>query len=1127
MRKRQNAGFAIRVGFIIVVTIIFVTRLSVLSVLAEEPTLSLQGNLTADIQVSMLSGAAEGPMFSDVPSTHWACGFIEEFAVSGVTGGCFADDPVTTENEAKYCPEDAVTRSQMAVFIEVSLGVALDQLPSCGGTVFGDVKTDTVGDAFCRFIEDFAARGITGGCGGGNYCPGNPVTRQQMGVFLEAAMGRIPDQLPSLCSGIFTDVGSATEQEQFVCRIIEDFAGQGITGGCSTNPPQYCPNEPVTRAQMAVFLMAAPLGSANRPPAVNAGPDLEITLSGSATLDGTVTDDGLPNPPGAVTTTWIKVSGPGTVTFGDASAIDTTASFSVAGTYVLRLTANDGHLSASDEMSVVVTGINNPPMILVSRSGAGSGTVTGPGIDCGTDCTETYTSGTSVTLTASAAAGSTFAGWTGCDSVSGNTCTVTMALDRTVTAAFSHPLPSYMLSVIRVGTGTVTGNGISCGSDCSQSFLSGTSVALSATAGTGWVFLDWSGCDSVLHGQCTFRMDGDRTVAAGFAPEPSPGYYVLGVGRVGQGTVRGSGIVCGTDCLENYRLGTVVNLTATPAAGWSLSSWSGCGSTSGNTCTVTMNRNHGVVATFTSTAPSSYNLFVDEVGTGNGTVTSTGPGISCPTDCTQSYTGGTSVTLTASAAAGSTFAGWTGCDSTSGNTCTVSMNQNRTVTATFNASPPTLTVSKSGTGSGTVTGTGIDCGTDCTETYTSGTSVTLTASASPGSTFGSWTGCNSASGNTCTVTMNQSKTVTASFTAAQTSHTLTVNKSGSGTVTGPGIDCGANCTESVPTGTSVTLTATLTGCSVSAGWTNCDSTSGLNCTVAMSQDRTVTATFNSGFTTRVDLSLPATDNDGTYTLTWTAQCLSSSNWQIEEAPTADFTNPARYSTSNSYYNFTNKPDGTYCYRVNGSQPKCITVTLPTAAVLRIENSTHYDMVEIQLNNQQMLAYPSVIPVGGTGTVSYSLGGTVDYQLGVGIYDYDLYTGWYALPWFTLTGRTSVAAGQTTTLRFDNPTLGQLLTNFNSSGCDWIGQYWCTTCNPIVGYAKFHINPNGSWSFYDNNVLRSSGSATLVSWPDRGYVVQFRLEGGGPVVDLAWPWGIFYYNNGPADWPRIEYVGNCY
>src|SRR5262249_49248798 len=89
---------------------------------------------------------------------------------------------------------------------------------------------------------------------------------------------------------------------------------------------------------------------------IYAGPDQTITLPSSANLVGTVSDDGLPNPPGAVTTTWSKVSGPGTVTFGNAAAVSTTASFSLSGSYVLRLTANDSALQASDDISVTVNG---------------------------------------------------------------------------------------------------------------------------------------------------------------------------------------------------------------------------------------------------------------------------------------------------------------------------------------------------------------------------------------------------------------------------------------------------------------------------------------------------------------------------------------------------------------------------------------------------------------------------------------------------------------------------------------------------------------------------------------------------------------------------------------------------
>jgi hypothetical protein len=100
----------------------------------------------------------------------------------------------------------------------------------------------------------------------------------------------------------------------------------------------------------------------NKAPVVNAGPDLTVFLTPAATLAGTVTDDGLPNPPGKVTITWSKVSGPGTVTFANAKLAATTATFSKTGSYVLRLTGNDGTLSASDDVTVTVT-TNKAPVV--------------------------------------------------------------------------------------------------------------------------------------------------------------------------------------------------------------------------------------------------------------------------------------------------------------------------------------------------------------------------------------------------------------------------------------------------------------------------------------------------------------------------------------------------------------------------------------------------------------------------------------------------------------------------------------------------------------------------------------------------------------------------------------------
>ena len=98
-----------------------------------------------------------------------------------------------------------------------------------------------------------------------------------------------------------------------------------------------------------------PVPPVNQAPVVDVGSDQAVTLPAAAMLDGTVTDDGLPAPPGAMTTAWSKASGPGTVTFANAAAVDTSASFSQAGSYTLRLTASDGALSSVDTLVVTVT----------------------------------------------------------------------------------------------------------------------------------------------------------------------------------------------------------------------------------------------------------------------------------------------------------------------------------------------------------------------------------------------------------------------------------------------------------------------------------------------------------------------------------------------------------------------------------------------------------------------------------------------------------------------------------------------------------------------------------------------------------------------------------------------------
>ena len=162
--------------------------------------------------------------------------------------------------------------------------------------------------------------------------------------------------------------------------------------------------------------------------------------------------------------------------------------------------------------------------LTVAKAGAGSGTVTSvpSGINCGADCSENYSSATSVILTASASAGSNFTGWSGGGCSGTGTCTVTMTSAQTVAATFN--LTTYPLNITKAGTGsgTVTSapTGINCGADCSENYSSAASVILTASASAGSNFTGWSGGGCSGTGTCTVIMSAAQTVTATFNSIP-------------------------------------------------------------------------------------------------------------------------------------------------------------------------------------------------------------------------------------------------------------------------------------------------------------------------------------------------------------------------------------------------------------------------------------------------------------------------------------------------------------------------------------------------------------------------------------------------------------------------------
>jgi hypothetical protein len=172
---------------------------------------------------------------------------------------------------------------------------------------------------------------------------------------------------------------------------------------------------------------------------------------------------------------------------------------------------------------------------------------------------------------------------------------------------------------------------------------------------------------------------------------PPPSTYSLGVLRAGSGagtvTSAPSGISCGATCSATFTSGTAVVLTATPDSSSTLASWSGCGSVLGAQCSVTLTSAKTVTATF---QPLSARLTISKTGTGTGTVTSP-TGISCGTVCSQDLTRGTTVTLTATAATGSTYTGWSGGGCGGTGTCAVQLMADTTITATFGGAASTDT----------------------------------------------------------------------------------------------------------------------------------------------------------------------------------------------------------------------------------------------------------------------------------------------------------------------------------------------------------------------------------------------------------------------------------------------------
>jgi subtilisin family serine protease len=196
---------------------------------------------TPDARRDVMKAALDylAAVFADVPPKYWARKWIEAVFRAGVTTGC-------AQSPRQYCPEDVVTRGSMAPMLIIAKEGPGYVPPPCAVSPFSDVP---VASPLCPWIQELVHRGVTSGCGGGQYCPNSPVTRSQMAVFLLSTWHG-PGYSPAVCTtSAFGDVPSSSP----FCPWIQEMAARGITAGCGAGT--FCTESPNTRAQLAVFLV--------------------------------------------------------------------------------------------------------------------------------------------------------------------------------------------------------------------------------------------------------------------------------------------------------------------------------------------------------------------------------------------------------------------------------------------------------------------------------------------------------------------------------------------------------------------------------------------------------------------------------------------------------------------------------------------------------------------------------------------------------------------------------------------------------------------------------------------------------------------------------------------------------
>lgn len=401
-------------------------------------------------------------------------------------------------------------------------------------------------------------------------------------------------------------------------------------------------------------------------------------------------------------------------------------------------------------------------ILSVSVSAAGSGSVTGPGIDCpAVNCSQNYMENTNVTLTATPADGYEFVQWEdGASIFTSNPLTIAMTISRNLTAVFSQ-IPQVTLTIDEIlpaGSGAIDDGleaQINCPDDCTGTYSQDSAITLEATAESGYVFENWSdGTNTYTDNPLTITMDADVHLSAAFtaASQTTAVLSIASISPSGGGRISDGGtaqIDCPGDCSGTYTIGTTVNLTAVPVSGYQFTEWSdGVSTYTQNPLYIPLDSDFSISAVFSETSPTVEALTIKEISpAGSGSVNDgSGAQISCPDACTTTYATGSIVTLQAVAQSGFQFAYWDdGATRLTSNPLSVTMDAPKTLTAVFSEIPPltaTVTIETiSPLNAGTVNDGSdgqINCPEDCEGDYAARATVTLQAVPESGFQFAYW-----------------------------------------------------------------------------------------------------------------------------------------------------------------------------------------------------------------------------------------------------------------------------------------------------------------------------------------------------------------------------------------------------